>query len=784
VVNSDLIQNFIWGSTFITLSGKVEDADEIGVCGAIVEIRNNDGFHSYAYTATDGSYSMPAINGIFDFYISYYETDSSVCVNAVKYPSYSASEQIQISVDTVKNFTLPPVYTVSGRLADQSDIGVGSAYVYFQNLLNSHDMSGSTTTGSDGNYSVDLYPGTYDVFIGKDSTGFTGIKGLVVNSDLTQNFIWGVTITPEQVETPTFSSDPGTYTSVISLTLLCSTPSASIHFTTNGEDPTYLSESYVSPITISSTTTIKAKAFKNGLTSSATAVGTYTIHDAKTITASAGTGGTISPSGTVTVNYGSDQPFNITPNKGYSVVDVTVDGSSVSPAIPAKGDTYTFTEVTANHTISATFAKKITYTITASAGTGGTISPSGQVSVNDGANQTFSITPSTGYIVSDVTVDGSSVSPVIPATGGTYKFAKVTANHTISAIFEQITASYYTITASAGNGGTISPSGPVSVIKGSSREFNIKANTGYSISKVLVDKKLASLTNGTYTFTDVVGDHTISVTFTKKTAAMRQLSGIWSDGVRLWDQSASQWAQTHTDSNVLMLISGKVNSENDEDLVGVWPSGVYTRQYSTKEWVRLCQTLPTWITTGDINNDGMDDIIGSWPADGIYCLNLSDHKWNKISLLTPEINIGSIGWYNRDDFLSILNSSLQIEAGNESSTKRISTDVPVWITIGDKTNNKQPEIFYSCESGTWYRNPVTETWQHIASPSEQIIATDIDGDGYDDLIGIWSDGVWVRYGNTEQWEHISTSKPLWIFTSRTADVIQPDDSLDDPVDVK
>ncbi|MBI1806535.1 MAG: hypothetical protein HYR76_05730, partial [Ignavibacteria bacterium] len=65
--------------------------------------------------------------------------------------------------------------------------------------------------------------------------------------------------------------------------------------------------------------------------------------------------------------------------------------------------TYTFTNVTANHTITAKFAINM-YTITATAGGNGTISPSGAVSVNHGSSQSFTITPSTGYHVSDVVV--------------------------------------------------------------------------------------------------------------------------------------------------------------------------------------------------------------------------------------------------------------------------------------------------------------------------------------------------------------------------------------------
>jgi len=68
------------------------------------------------------------------------------------------------------------------------------------------------------------------------------------------------------------------------------------------------------------------------------------------ITASAGSNGAISPSGVVAVDHGANQQFTITPDTGYLVVDVKVDGSSVGPAL-----TYTFTNVTGDYTIEATF---------------------------------------------------------------------------------------------------------------------------------------------------------------------------------------------------------------------------------------------------------------------------------------------------------------------------------------------------------------------------------------------------------------------------------------------
>jgi hypothetical protein len=70
-----------------------------------------------------------------------------------------------------------------------------------------------------------------------------------------------------------------------------------------------------------------------------------------TITPTAGVGGVITPNTPQTVNYGASQMFTITPNIGYHITDVGVDGASIGVE-----SAYTFTNVTANHTITAAFA--------------------------------------------------------------------------------------------------------------------------------------------------------------------------------------------------------------------------------------------------------------------------------------------------------------------------------------------------------------------------------------------------------------------------------------------
>jgi len=79
-----------------------------------------------------------------------------------------------------------------------------------------------------------------------------------------------------------------------------------------------------------------------------------------TITATAGEGGSISPSGDVTVTAGEDQAFSIEADEGYQIEDVLVDDESVGAV-----DAFTFEDVTDDHTIHATFTEdEVTYAVT------------------------------------------------------------------------------------------------------------------------------------------------------------------------------------------------------------------------------------------------------------------------------------------------------------------------------------------------------------------------------------------------------------------------------------
>ena len=82
----------------------------------------------------------------------------------------------------------------------------------------------------------------------------------------------------QKVATPAFSPDAGTYTEAQSVTISCATEGATIHYTTDGSEPTSSSTTYSSAISVGETTTIKAIAVKNGMTDSEVAAAEYTIN--------------------------------------------------------------------------------------------------------------------------------------------------------------------------------------------------------------------------------------------------------------------------------------------------------------------------------------------------------------------------------------------------------------------------------------------------------------------------------------------------------------------------
>ena len=137
------------------------------------------------------------------------------------------------------------------------------------------------------------------------------------------------------VLTPTFSPVAGTYNGTQNITIACATDGATIRYTLDGTDPTETSTEYTAAIEVSATTTIKAKAWKDGLTASEIATAEYVITNYTPLDAP-----TFSP---VAGTYTGAQNVTIT----------AADGATIRYTLDGTDPTETSTEYTAAITISS-----------------------------------------------------------------------------------------------------------------------------------------------------------------------------------------------------------------------------------------------------------------------------------------------------------------------------------------------------------------------------------------------------------------------------------------------
>jgi hypothetical protein len=285
----------------------------------------------------------------------------------------------------------------------------------------------------------------------------------------------------------------------------------------------------------------------------------------RTITVTHNGNGTVKNGGT-TINSGSSAEvqnggsvtLTITANNGYQITDVKINGMRNSQAI--SNGSYTFSNVTNSQTIEVTFAKRInipgTFNATEYSTKTNEIVPTtdangtyvGYLETGSTLEYLINVTQEAGtYKVSAEMAtesagrsislyDGNSSSALgilnVPNTGGWFNWTAVETNITLSAgnrtlrivasaaiNIKNITISkvgaqvqQYTINASAGSGGTISPNGTVTVNDGGSQTFTITPNNG----KVVDDVKVNGTSVGaklSHTFSNVKANATISVTF-------------------------------------------------------------------------------------------------------------------------------------------------------------------------------------------------------------------------------------------------------------------------------
>jgi hypothetical protein len=219
-----------------------------------------------------------------------------------------------------------------------------------------------------------------------------------------------------------------------------------------------------------------------------------------TFVSSAGAHGTIAPSGTIFVSRGSRQVYTISPNSGYKVSSIIVDGISAGTST-----SYAFNYVTSDHNISASFSLQKSYQLTSSVIGSGSILPAGTTTVNEGESRTYTLTPDPGYVIDAVLVDNVNVGSV-----SSYTFTNVSAAHNIRAVFvamHQIFAFVPNV-----DQGSITPADAIVVKDGSSQTYKIVPSPGFTVYDVIIDGMSAGAVT-IYTFTNITEDHCIYAAF-------------------------------------------------------------------------------------------------------------------------------------------------------------------------------------------------------------------------------------------------------------------------------
>ena len=228
-----------------------------------------------------------------------------------------------------------------------------------------------------------------------------------------------------------------------------------------------------------------------------------------------------------TVDEGTSHTLTFTPNSGYRLKSVVVNGTDVTASVV--NNKYTISGINKNTTVNVTFEviPQTTYTLTVLLSGDGTVScndvtvySSYKFIVNEGTSHTLTITPNSGYRLKSVVVNSIDVTAGV--VNNQYTISNVNQNTTIDVTFEVIPPNTYTLTILSSGGGTISRNGIMvystnkfEVDEGTSHTLTFTPNSGYRLKSVMVNgvDVTASVVNNQYTVSNISQNTTVIVTY-------------------------------------------------------------------------------------------------------------------------------------------------------------------------------------------------------------------------------------------------------------------------------
>lgn len=275
------------------------------------------------------------------------------------------------------------------------------------------------------------------------------------------------------------------------------------------------------------------------------------------------------------VNEGMNVTINISPDSGYRIKSMKLNGSSVSATT-----SYSFT-INSNTTIEVEFEQipdtpsVTTYTLSITASGNGSANYGGEAiressrtySVNEGSSVSISFTPDEGYRIESVKVNGSNI-------GKERSYSTtINANTTVEVVFEAIPVTTYTLTVTASGNGVATFDGTevrngshgFTVNEGSDAIISFTPDKGYKVDAVKADGNEVEVSES-YTISNITSDKTLEVVF----AEMDRNFSIDGVGYQIESFEDKTVTLTGVQNSITLEVSDKINFQaQDWNIIGI-----------------------------------------------------------------------------------------------------------------------------------------------------------------------------------------------------------------------
>jgi VCBS repeat-containing protein len=367
----------------------------------------------------------------------------------------------------------------------------------------------------------------------------------------------------------------------------------------------------------------------------------HTIHvtfhrQLHTIQSQKGIGGSIEPEGLISVASGETQKFIITPDQGYTINHIIIDGKTLVRARKRSGSLiniheYDFENIEKDHTLVVSFIP-VMHSIQVTSGPNGSIAPSGDIMVNDNGNLTFNVYPSDGYKLEALKLDNAFETVI----NNQYTLENIQSDHIISVSFSRV----YQITAISGANGSIDPEGILMADEHSDVTFTIIPDTRYELSELSANGIEQNIIDDRFILNNIDQEHTILASFQLKQFHIISQAGdhgiITPSGEFMIDAGATQTFVIQPSvgcqikalnvNNEMVVLSGNQytieNISSDYQILAEFVV-INNAPVAVDRTMNLLEdtNLTGYLSANDLDNDDLEFKISVLPAFGMFTID-------------------------------------------------------------------------------------------------------------------------------------------------------------------